>query len=203
MGNEALVDYADATTRAKVKAHLDGQHLQLSGAKKLKVPLASVTSATARKGVLSVRSGNISFTLALGEAAATLWAKKILNPPSLASKLGIKADTTVAMLGRLPPEIVEAGAAGSSSRHLAKMPSAFAASVSLVALPLAKEEATIKAVATRLEPDDAVWFVYEKGTPFNGDMVIAAARKSGLKDTKVSRVSDTHAALRFVLGASQ
>ena len=56
MGSEALVDYADATTRAKVKAHLDGQHLQLSGAKKLKLPLDKLVVTVDQHGNTSAAS---------------------------------------------------------------------------------------------------------------------------------------------------
>lgn len=199
MGNEALVDYAEGRTRARVRAHLDGQHLQLSGERKLKLPLSQVRTATAAGGVLKIDAGELRFSLTLGEGTAALWARKILNPPSLASKLGIKPGMTVALVGKFPPEILKA--AGSTAHSHARMPATLPANLTLVALPLTQEEATIKAVAARLKPGAATWFVYEKGTPFNGDMVIASARKAGLKDTKVSRVSETHAALRFITGA--
>jgi hypothetical protein len=201
MGNEALVDYVEGRSRARVKAHLDGQFLQLSGEKKLKLPLNVITKAIAEKGALKVETAGASFSLMLGDKVAELWAKKILNPPSLASKLGIKADTPVALVGKLPAEIAEAGAASAAVKQHARMPAALSATMAVVALPPAREEATLRAAAKLLKPGGALWLVYEKGTPFNGDMIIACARKAGLKDTKVTRVSETHTALRFIQGA--
>jgi hypothetical protein len=108
MGREAKVEYADANGRAQVKAHLDSAAIELTGGKKLKLPLASVKSATVDGDLLKIAAGATKFTLALGAKEAEAWRKKILNPPSLAEKLGIKPDKTVALIGAVPPEIADA-----------------------------------------------------------------------------------------------
>ena len=64
-----------------------------------------------------------------------------------------------------------------------------------------KEEQLVAAAAKILSPRAALWLVYEKGRAVNGDHLIAMARKAGLKDTKVARISGSHAALRFINGA--
>lgn len=195
MGREAKVEYADGKERALVKVHLDSAALELSGGKKLKLPLVSVKSATVDGGLLKIAAGAQTFTLALGAKEAEAWRKKILNPPSLADKLGFKPDKSVALIGEVPPEIANAAKAATAT---AKLPKTIAADIAALMLVPGKEEQLIVASAKALAPKSALWLVYEKGRAVNGDGVIALARKAGLKDTKVARVSDTHAALRFI-----
>jgi hypothetical protein len=199
MGREAKTEYADARERVHVRAHLDTQAVGLSGGKKLTVPFAAIRAATVEGDDLKIVAAGARFALRLGAKEAALWAKKILNPPSLADKLGIKADKRVVLIGAVPAEVTDA-AKTAKVTTAAKPPKAFAADIAIVMLAPGKEEALIAAAAGALQQGRAVWFVYEKGRAVNGDDIIALARKAGLKDTKVARVSDTHAALRFISG---
>jgi hypothetical protein len=200
MGREAKTEYADARERVHVRAHLDTQAVELSGGKKLTVPFAAIRAATVEGDDLKIVAAGARFALRLGAKEAALWAKKILNPPSLADKLGIKADKRVVLIGAVPAEIADAAKAAKATTAAAKPPKAFAADIAIVMLAPGREEVLIAAAAKPLVAPHALWFVYEKGRAVNGDDVIALARKAGLKDTKVARVSDTHAALRFVSG---
>jgi len=200
MGREAKIEYADGKDRAQVKAHLDSQSLELTGGKKLKLPLASVKSATVDGDLLKIAAGAQKFSLALGAKEAEAWRKKILNPPSLADKLGFKPDKSVALIGEVPPEIAAAAKTAKAAAATAKLPKTIAADIAALMLAPGKEEQLIVASAKALAPKSALWLVYEKGRAVNGDQVIALARRAGLKDTKVARVSETHAALRFIKG---
>lgn len=195
MGAESAAEYISGRERTKVKAHLDSQHLQLQGGRKLKLPLGEIHKATAVGDELRIVAATQSFTLSLPAGQAAKWAAKILNPPSLATKLGLRPDRSTELVGEVPQELVDA-AAGAARK--ARMPAKLGADVSIVALPPTREADVIAAAAMRLSPDSALWFVYRKGEAFNGDAVIAAARKAGLKDTKVTRISDTHTGLRFI-----
>lgn len=201
MGREAKVEYADAKERALVKVHLDSAALELTGGKKLKLALASVKSATVDGDLLKIAAGGTKFSLALGAKEAEAWRKKILNPPSLSDKLGFKPDKSIALIGEVPPEIA-AAAKTAKAAAAAKLPKTIAADIAALMLAPGKEEQLIVASAKALAPKSALWLVYEKGRAVNGDHVIALARKAGLKDTKVARVSDTHAALRFIKGGN-
>lgn len=201
MGREAKVEYADAKERALVKVHLDSAALELTGGKKLKLALASVKSATVDGDLLKIAAGGTKFSLALGAKEAEAWRKKILNPPSLSDKLGFKPDKSVALIGEVPVEIA-AAAKTAKAAAAAKLPKTIAADIAALMLAPGKEEQLIVASAKALAPKSALWLVYEKGRAVNGDHVIALARKAGLKDTKVARVSDTHAALRFIKGGN-
>jgi hypothetical protein len=197
VGRESKVAYFDGRERALVRAHLDSLNLKLTGGKKLTLPLARVKSATVAGDELKITAGPVKFSLALGAREAELWRRKILNPPSLADKLGLKAGTTVTLVGALPAEVVEAASVAKASTA-AKLRKTLATDIAAIALPAGKEAAHIAAAARAATGSTAMWFVYAKGGAVNGDDIIALARRAGLKDTKVARVSDTHAALRFI-----
>ena len=197
MGRESKVQYFDGRERTLVKAHLDSLNLQLSGGKKLTLPLAQLKLVTVDGDDLKITAGATKFALALGAKEAELWRKKMLNPPSLADKLGFKAGKSVVLVGALPAEVV-AAAKGMEVKTLARLPKALAGDVVALALLAGKEAAQIAAAAGALSSATAVWFVYAKGGVVNGDDVIILGRKAGLKDTKVARVSESHAALRFI-----
>ncbi|MBP6014617.1 MAG: DUF3052 domain-containing protein [Alphaproteobacteria bacterium] len=196
MGREALTEYVSGKERAQVRAHLDSLALQLSGAKKLSVALADVRTAVASGDLLKVETTTTKFTLALGAREAAAWAKKILNPPSLADKLGIKPGVTVAIVGE---RIAEIDDATPDAKHIASLAKAktVLAGANVVCLALTAEK-DIAVAAKMLGEKTALWLVYRKGTKPNGDDIIMQARKAGLKDTKVARISETHAALRFI-----
>ena len=196
MGRESLVEYVAGGERAVVKAHLDALNMQLSGGKKLTLPLAQVKSAVVDGDLLRIAAGTTKFSLKLGAKDAAAWANKILNPPSLADKLGFKADKAVVLIGEVPGEIADAARAAKSVRTGKK----FDGDIVAMQLSAGKEGAQIAAAARALGDSTALWFVYAKGGAVNGDHIIALARKAGLKDTKVARVSETHAALRFIRG---
>lgn len=201
MGRESKVEYVDARERVPVRAHLDSLNLQLTGGKKLTVPLSDVTEATVEADQLKIVAGKAKFALSLGAREAELWRKKILSPPTLADKLGFKGDKSVVLVGSVPREIVEAAKAAKVGKGVAKLPPALTHDIAVVALSPGKETAQIGAAARALK-SGAAWLVYAKGRAINGDDIILLARKAGLSDTKVARVSDTHAALRFIRAKS-
>jgi hypothetical protein len=205
MGREALIDYVSGKERAQVRAHLDSFSLQLSGGKKLTVPLADVRAAKAVGNDLKIESKSATFALTLGAKEAAAWAKKILNPPTLAAKLGIKPDKSVLIVGERLAEIDEAVAKAAKIDRADALTAAKskAAAIAILVLVPTTTEKQIAAAAKVLGAATALWFVYRKGTKPNGDDIIMFARKSGLKDTKVARISETHAGLRFIAGGTK
>jgi len=202
MGREARTDYIASRERVAVKAHLDTAAVQLTGGKKLTVPFASIKSVIAAGEDLKIDAKDACFALRLGEKEAALWAKKILNPPSLADKLGIKDGASLLLIGGRIAELDEAAARASSVVRAASLAAAkgkFAkADIAALALDPPSAGKEIASVAKLLPEKTALWLVYRKGTKPNGDDIIGHARAAGLKDTKVARVSETHAGLRFI-----
>ena len=197
MGREAKTLCIEGKQKFEVKAHLDSQALQLTGAKKLTLPLAQVRTATVEGEDLKVAAAGATFALRLGAKEAAAWAKKILNPPSLADKLGVKLGATVRLIG---PRVKELDEAAPHADHAAALSAKVLAACDIAILTLtpAIAEKQITAAAKALPANTALWLVYEKGTKPNGDEIIRIARAAGLKDTKVARISETHAALRFI-----
>jgi len=200
MGREARIAYISGRERTEVRAHLDSASLQLSGGKKLVVQLSDVRTAKVVGDDLAIETKTAKFKLALGAKEAAAWAKNILNPPSLADKLGVKADTAVLVVGERIDEIGDAVTKAAKVEHAPKLTAAKAKAANIVILSLVRETASkqIEAAAKVVPKGTALWLVYTKGAKPNGDDIIALARKAGLKDTKVARISVMHAALRFV-----
>ncbi len=202
MGREARIAYKSGKERADVRAHLDSASLQLSGGKKLVVQLSDVRIAKVVGEDLAIETKTAKFKLALGAKEAAAWAKSMLNPPSLADKLGVKADTAVLIVGERIGEIDGAVAKAAKVDRAPKLTAAMAKAANIVILALEPATAPkqIEAAAKVLPKGTALWLAYTKGVKPNGDDIIGLARKAGLKDTKVARISVTHAALRFIAG---
>ena len=195
MGREAKTLCIEGKQKFEVKAHLDSQALQLTGAKKLTLPLAQVRTATVEGEDLKVAAAGATFALRLGAKEAAACAKKILNPPSLADKLGVKPGATVRLIG---PRVKELDEAAPHADHAAALSAKVLAACDIAILTLTPLTAEKQIAAAKALPaNTALWLIYEKGTKPNGDDVIMLARKAGLKDTKVARVSERYAGLRF------
>jgi hypothetical protein len=85
------------------KALLETDHLLFRGGVRLKLPFRDLNSVTADSGVLRLDWGDGRAELELG-AAAEEWAQRILDPPSLLDKLGVKEGVTVRLEGRFDAE---------------------------------------------------------------------------------------------------
>ena len=197
MGREARLTVSDGGARAEARVHLDSQMLSIGPPFRLKLMLDEVTAATAGDEGLTLAAGRTRLTLALGAKEAAAWAKAILNPPSLADKLGLKAGVAAATLGPMPEEIGTA-LEGRKARALTGAAAAKGAGLVFAAVPEGIAPEKLNALAKALQPGAAAWLIYRKGGTINGDALIHAARAAGLKDTKVARISESHAGLRFI-----
>jgi hypothetical protein len=137
-------------------------------------------------------------TLSLGREAP-VWADRILNPPSLTKKLGVKPGMRIVLAGAFEAsfgaEVVDAGAELTRDSG----PS------DLVFLRADDPEALsqIPAARQQIRSDGGIWIVTPRGRSDLRDVdVMAAAKAAGLVDIKVCRFSDTHTALKFVIPRS-
>jgi hypothetical protein len=168
---------------------------------RLKIQFRDVKSIVADDGWLRVtfREGAAEFEL--GRAAAK-WAEKIRNPKSLIDKLGVKAESRVAVLGikdadfqrdlRARTQDVLESKAGKNCDLIL-----WGAERDLQLGELTKLQKSLK-------PDGAIWVVYPKGQKEITEAgVLAAGERAGLVDVKVARFSSTHTALKFVIPAAR
>jgi hypothetical protein len=178
------------------RAQLETDFVLFRGPERLKVSFGELTGVKAEGGVLKLEFAGGPAELELGTAAEK-WARKILNPPSLMDKLGVKAGLTVRLIGEFD------GFEPDFRKQIAERTAVAVAKGKCDLLFLAagrsRELDRIRTLKASLKPGGAVWVVYPKGVPeIKGIEVIQAGRTAGMKDVKVARVSATHTGLKFV-----
>jgi len=199
VGNEANCAASLGKQKARGRALLETSVLIFrgDGGLRLKIPLSSVKSATAVKGELRLEVPEGLAVFALG-AKAEKWCEKILHPKTRSEKLGVKVDELVCVLGNFDDEFL--AELGSCTGTVSSGKVVGAPDWIFLAVNSAKELAQVAKLARNLKDRAALWIVYPKGQKqiTEGD-VLAAGRKTGLKDVKVVGFSPTHTALKFVL----
>ncbi|MEO8594491.1 MAG: DUF3052 domain-containing protein [Candidatus Solibacter sp.] len=177
------------------KAYLEGDHVLFRGEGRLKIWTKDLQSVRAEDGVLVLEfpGGPASFEMG---AVAEKWARKILNPPSRASKLGIKSGLTVRVAGTFAADFL--AELGELKTVRGKADLVFVAVADRAGL------AQVTKCAAWLMPEGALWVVYPKGVAaIRETEVITAGRAAGLKDVKISSFSTTQTALKFVIPVGQ
>lgn len=198
MGLEALCHGRCGQEAGEGKLDLESGRLRFRGAFKLDIPTAELTTIKAANGNLTLHwppRHQAEFTL--GEAAASKWAAKILNPPSRLDKLGIKAGVKLALTGTFDADFL------TELEARVKPAAKLSAGQDIVMLAAAKpaDLARIPAIAEKnLAPAGALWVVYAKGSghAIGEAHVRQAALEAGLVDTKVCAFSASHTATKWV-----
>ena len=128
----------------------------------------------------------------LGAQAAALWVKALAKPvPTLAEKLGIKADTAVLVIGPLTDSALIA--------VLSAVPAATLPQLLIAELP---DQAAFDAALAgcTAHPGAAFWGITRKGkSAFTEADLRAKMRAAGYVDTKSCTVSDAFTATRYGL----
>ena len=199
MGNEANCAASLGKQKARGRALLETSVLIFrgDGGLRLKIPLSSVKSATAVKGELRLEVPEGLAVFALG-AKAEKWCEKILHPKTRSEKLGVKANERVCVLGKFDDEFL--AELGSCTKNVSSRKVAATPDWIFFAADSAKELSQVAKLAKHLKDRAALWIVYPKGQEqITEHDVLAAGRKTGLKDVKVVGFSATHTALKFVI----
>jgi len=200
VGNEANCVVTFGKQKARGKALLETSEVIFrseDGAMRLKFSFGSLKSAAAADGQLRLEAPEGTAVLELGANAAK-WCEKILHPKTRIEKLGIKPNTAVSLIGSFEADFI--AELHSATRNVTSGKLAadtewifFAAESSKVLSQLPKFAKSLKSAA-------ALWIVYPKGQKeITENDVLAAGRKSGLKDVKVVGFSPTHTGLKFVI----
>jgi hypothetical protein len=201
MGSELKCTVRFGKEASEGKALLETSEILFRGDFRLKIPFASVKSAKAVDGELHLQTANGLAVFELGPFAET-WREKILHPKTRTEKIGVKPGAKVSLLGSFAADFLAElkPLAGSITKDkvAADCDAIFFAAESVKALSgLAK-------IAKSLKGATALWIVYPKGQKtITENDVIAAGRKTGLKDVKVVGFSSTHTALKFVIPLTQ
>lgn len=196
MGREAMCGCKWAGAAAQVKALIEPPDLILRGELRRRLPLSELQNVRVDGDQLrfTFRSEEVSITL--GSEMAPKWALAVsATPPSLAKKLGIVADETIRLIGKVDDRALEDALAVATQVSKSRGDLI----VARVDTPgdLAR---ALKSCADDLPRGIPIWFVYPKGRghAINDGIVRETALAAGMVDTKVAAVSPRLTALRFV-----
>jgi hypothetical protein len=200
MGTEITGEAKYRRASYRVSLHLDSTTLTLRDELKLSIPLKDVRQAIPQDGQLTIAWNDEKIVLHVGAQSKRL-AKKILNPPSLLEKLGIKPNSAVSVVGLDDKPFLEdlRERAGSVTDGKAKPQS----DVIIVRVDGRKDLERLKTLRRSLKSDGALWVLWKKGQKGPNDVkesdVMAAAKTHGLVDVKVASFSDELSALKLVI----
>jgi|ERR1700722_827385 len=197
MGNEVKCTVRMGKETSEGKALLETSEILFRGGFRLKIPFASVKSAKAVDGELRLETADGWAVFELGPAAEK-WREKIVHPKSRMEKIGLKPKARVSLLGHFAAEFL--GELQELLVFVTKDKVTPDSDAVFFAADSQKELLGVQKVAKTVEGATALWIVYPKGQKsITENDVIAAGRKTGLKDVKVVGFSPTHTALKFVL----
>jgi len=192
VGNEANCVARFGKQKARGKALLETSELVFrseDGAMRLKFTFAEIKSAAAADGELRVEVPEGAAIFELGANAAK-WCEKILHPKTRLEKLGIKPNAAVSLVGDFAADFFAELHAQTKNVSNGKV----AADTEWIffAADSAKDLSQVPKFAKSLKGAAALWIVYPKGQKqITENDVLAAGRKSGLKDVKVVGFSPT------------
>lgn len=197
MGQEAKCTLRIGNNVSRGTTLLESTEIIFRGDSRLVFPFREMKSVEAVNGELRFKFSGGLARFDLGPQAEK-WAHKILHPPTLLDKLGVKPGMSVAVLTieekSFEPQLEKRGARISKAKPQKNSDLIFFG---------AKETSDLKqipALVKFLKPAGALWVVYPKGRKEITEVdVISAGRSAGLKDVKVCSFSATHTALKFVI----
>jgi hypothetical protein len=200
MGTEIAGEAAYRGTSHRIKLHLDGKELTLRDGLKLTIPLKEVRSAAASDGELTVAWAKEKIVLKVGDKAARL-AEKILHPPSLLDKLGIKSAQVVSIVGLADKSFLR----DLKQRSEAVFEDAIEPQSDVIIFRAATKAdlRRLKSLQKSLKRDGAIWIIRTKA-PKDAKAatemdVITSARASGLVDVKICAFTDELSAMKVVI----
>jgi hypothetical protein len=196
MGREANCRCELNGMSAQVKALLEPPELILRGGLRRRIPFAAMAHLTANGAALRFTFGEEKFSLLLGEAIASKWAKAIsAPPPSLAEKLGIAPESTVRILGTIDDEALHQALAAART-----VTGGDAALILARVNTQAELDRAFGNTANLLSAGAPIWIIYRKGPghAIGESDVRSAGLAVGVVDVKVTAVSTQLTALKFV-----
>ncbi len=186
---------------AKGVAHLETDNLIFRGDLKLAIPYRSVISATSAGGRLDLVFNGGEAIFELGDKASK-WASKILDPPSLMKKLGVKDGLAVGLAGAPHEDFVRD--LKRITRDVSESRMKKDRDLIFYGAERKGDLRRLKSLKAYLKPGGAIWVLRPKGAAqITESDVMEGGRKAGLVDVKVARFSDTHTAEKFVIPKAQ
>ncbi len=196
MGEEARCTVRFGGARSKGKALLETDELIFRGDFRIAVPLKGITALDASDGELRVEYADGQATFELGPKAER-WAERIRNPKSLLDKLGVKPESSVAVLDLADSEFRTLLEERVERYATAPQPES---DLIFLGAEATGDLGRIESLVQYLRPNGHIWVVAPKGRQDIREAdVLEAGGAAGLKDTKVARFSGTLTAHRFTI----
>lgn len=178
------------------RVRMEGGYIDFAGNTKFRFRLAEIRNPRQDGTSICFDFHGNAVEIVLSERASGRWIEYILNPQSLADKLGVRDGQTVRILNLDDPELLSSLATksarmvhGTSQR----------CDLVMVGVERASELRQIEDLGETLAPGGSIWVVLTKAlrtvTKAN---VITIAREAGLAHVKVVDYSETRAAYRIV-----
>jgi hypothetical protein len=201
MGNEVKCLVHFGKQQSEGRALLETSEILFRGEFRLKIPFSTIKSAKAVDGELRLQIPEGLAVFHLG-AAAEKWCDKIVHPKSRLEKLGVKETDRIGVIGAFDTDFIQELKShcrqvrlGRMNRHMEYI---------FQAVRTREELMNVWKCGKALQGAMALWIIYPKGQKhITENDVLAAGRKTGLKDVKVVGFSSTHTALKFVIPLSK
>jgi hypothetical protein len=201
VGSEASCEVRFGKQQSGGKALLETSEILFRGEFRLKIPFSTIKSVKAVDGELRLQTAEGLAVFNLG-AAAEKWCDKILHPKSRIEKLGVKADAKVFLHGDFDAGFLTE--IGKLTKSVSKSRIAADSAWIFFAADSKEDLGALPKISKSMKGTAALWIVYPKGQKdITENDVLAAGRKSGLKDVKVVGFSSAHTALKFVIPLSR
>ncbi len=197
MGKEVTCKVQFGKQQSEGKVLLETSEILFRGMFRLKIPFSTIKSAKAADGELRLQTAEGLSVFHLG-ASAVKWLDKILHPKSRIEKLGVKPGAKVCLIGGFDVEFL--AELGALTKYVTKGKAAADSECVFFAAQSKENLGALPKISKSLQGAAALWIVYPKGQKhITENDVLAAGRKTGLKDVKVVGFSATHTALKFVI----
>ena len=194
VGREAICACTVGNERQEVKALLESTQLILRGALKRRYLTQALQNIEVVGDALRFQAGNEAVELRLGATEAAAWARKLRTPPpSLADKLGLRADVLAWVIGPLDDAALKAAA----TNLRAKAPGEAQLTIAVVASAAALAEA--RTAHENLPRSRHLWVVHAKGpdSALPDGEIRRLMRGAGYVDSKTTAVSAQLTATRY------
>lgn len=197
MGSETNCTVRFGKQSSKGKALLETTEILFRGEFRLKIAFASIKSAKAVNGELSVQTTDGVAVFELGPIAEK-WLHKILHPKSRLEKLGVKPGAAVSLVGAFDAEFLRE--LRPQTKTITEGEVTAGSDWIFLATESKKDLAQVAKLAKAMNGAMALWIVYPKGQKhITENDVLTSGRRAGLKDVKVVGFSPAHTALKFVI----
>jgi hypothetical protein len=194
MGKELECKCTYGGHKFQVKAILEAKELILRGEWKKRILRTSMSAISTADGCLRFKVAGEEISLALGEIAAEKWCKALLSPPpSLATKLGITATTSVYVIGEIDDGNLH------DALQTASQISAQTGDLMIARVNTPNELSHLRKLVSRPGLRRPLWVIYPKGSRswVSEADIRSAFRAMDFVDTKVASISEKLTGLRF------